>query len=174
MKKKIFLAALLSIILVACQSTPKDSAEEQVVVEPEIEVVLEDHGAEPLVVNIETYTLENDNFRTALWTGENLQLTLMSIPVGGEVGLELHDDIDQFLRIEQGEGMVYMGDAEDNLTFREKAGDDFAIFVPAGVWHNVKNTGDVPLKIYSIYAKPEHSHGTIHLDKDESDADHDH
>lgn len=172
MRMKLFLAAILSLLLMSCQAKQEGSAEENVAVKPEVEVVLEDHGAAPLVVDIDAYTLENENFRTALWTGEKLQLTLMSIPVGGEVGLEVHYDIEQFLRIEQGQGKVYMGDAKDNLTFIEDAYDDYAIFVPLGVWHNVKNVGDVPLKIYSIYAKPEHAHSTVHLDKAESDADH--
>lgn len=139
------------------------------------DVVLKDYGANPTVLNIEDYTLDNTNFRTTLWTGKNLQVTLMAIPVDGEVGLEVHHDIDQFLRIEEGSGTVYMGDAEDNLDFVRPAGDDDAVFVPAGKWHNIKNTGDTTLKLYSIYAPKEHPFGTVHVDKAASDADeHDH
>ncbi|MDO5726927.1 MAG: cupin domain-containing protein, partial [Bowdeniella nasicola] len=76
-----------------------------------------DQGPEPYVVNIEDKTLENDNFRTTLWTGKHLQMTVMSIPVGGDVGLEVHPDNDQFLRVEQGKGRCQMGDAQDELTF---------------------------------------------------------
>src|SRR5574344_1533895 len=98
---------------------------------------MKDYGPEPFVVDIEDATTDNTNFRTAFWTGKHLQMTLMSIPVGGEIGLEIHPDNDQFLRVEQGEGLVQMGDAEDNLTFEQKAEEDFGIFIPAGKWHNL-------------------------------------
>ncbi len=132
------------------------------------EVVLVDYGAEPTVLNIDNYTLSNENFRTTLWTGNNLQVTLMTIPVGGCVGLELHSNIDQFLRIEQGNGTVYMGDKQDKLDFTKEVAEDFAIFVPAGKWHNIVNTGDKPLKLYSIYAPAEHLHGTVHATQAEA------
>ncbi len=131
---------------------------------------LKDYGAESLVVNIEEATKQNETFRTALWTGKNLQVTLMSIAAGDDIGLEVHEHGDQFLRIEEGEGLVQMGDSEDNLSFEEKAEDDYAILIPAGKWHNVTNTGDKPLKIYSIYAPPEHPHSTVHETKAEADA----
>lgn len=134
-----------------------------------------DYGKKPYVVDIEEYTKENENFRVAIWTGDHLQVTLMSIEVGGEIGLEIHNGIDQFLRIEEGEGLCLMGDSPDNLTFQREVGDDDSIFVPAGVWHNVKNTGDKPLKIYSIYAGPEHPAGTIHKTYEEAmEAEHHH
>ncbi|MDZ7706727.1 MAG: cupin domain-containing protein [Trueperaceae bacterium] len=138
------------------------------------DVQLKDHGPSPYTVNIETATVENPNYRTALWTGTNLQLTLMSIPVGGEIGLEVHQEIDQFLRIEEGKGRVQMGDAEDDLDFDQEIGDDWVVLVPAGKWHNITNVGDEPLKIYSIYAPPEHPHGTVHATKAEGDAAEDH
>jgi len=134
------------------------------------DVTLKDYGPEPTVLNIEAYTLSNDNFRVALWTGANLQLTLMSIPVGEEVGLEQHHDLDQFLRIEEGTAKVVMGDTANSLTFTRTAGKDFAIFVPAGKWHNIINTGDKPLKLYSIYAPVEHPHGTVHRTRAEAEA----
>lgn len=138
-------------------------------------VVMKDYGREPTVLDIEAYTLGNDNFRQTLWTGENLQLTLMSIPVGGDVGLEMHPDIDQFLRIEDGEGRVMMGDTKDNLTFVEPVKADFVILVPAGKWHNIVNTGDKPLKLYSLYAPIEHPHGTVHSTQAEAmEAEHHH
>lgn len=129
-----------------------------------------DYGAQPFVIDIEQATLENDKFRVAKWTGSNLQMTLMSIQPGDDIGLEVHMDHDQFLRIEQGTGLVQMGPAEDDLDFERAAKDDFAIFVPAGVWHNVTNTGDLPLKLYSIYAPSEHPHGTVHDDKAAAEA----
>ena len=138
-------------------------------------VSLKDHGAEPTVLNIESHTLANENFRTALWTGSNLQVTLMAIPAGGDVGLEQHHDIDQFLRVEEGTARVMMGDSEDNLDFVREVSDDYAILVPAGKWHNIVNTGDKPLKIYSIYAPAEHPHGTVHKTRQEAmEAEHHH
>lgn len=130
-----------------------------------------DHGKEPYVVNIEEYTLENDNFRTTIWTGDHLQVTLMSIPVGGDIGLEIHKGIDQFLRIEEGVGLCQMGPEEDQLTFEKEVKADDAIFVPADTWHNVTNKGDKPLKIYSIYAAPDHKAGTIHKTQEDAEND---
>jgi mannose-6-phosphate isomerase-like protein (cupin superfamily) len=132
--------------------------------------MLKDYGAAPTVLDIDDYALSNNNFRTALWTGTFLQVTLMSIKVGGEVGLEQHADTDQFLRIEDGQAKVMMGDSENALTFVKTAEKDFAIIVPAGKWHNIINTGDKPLKLYSIYAPVEHSHGTVHKTFEEAEA----
>ena len=129
-----------------------------------------DYGTQPFVLDIEKATVENNAFRVAKWTGANMQMTLMSIEPGDDIGLEVHDDHDQFLRIEDGMGFVQMGSAEDNLDFEKNVEDDFAIFVPAGVWHNVTNTGDRPLKLYSIYAPSEHPAGTVHETKSEADA----
>jgi len=133
---------------------------------------LVDHGPEPYVVNITEATLQNSNFRLALWTGQHLQLTLMSIEVGDNIGLEIHNDLDQFLRIEQGQGFVAMGDSPDNLDFQKKVYDDWAIIIPAGKWHNLYNVGRVPLKLYSIYAPPAHPHGTVHRRKEDAVEDH--
>lgn len=137
-------------------------------------IELKDQGPRPYTVDIEEATVQNTNYRTALWTGKDLQVTLMSIPVGGEIGLEVHHEIDQFLRIEEGRGRVQMGDAEDDLPFDQEVGDDWVVLVPAGTWHNITNVGDEPLKIYSIYAPPEHPHGTVHATKAEGDAAEDH
>jgi mannose-6-phosphate isomerase-like protein (cupin superfamily) len=133
---------------------------------------MQDQGPEPYVVDIEDATLSNDTFRTTLWTGAHLQLTVMSIPVGGEVGLEMHDDRDQFLRLESGKARVQMGPEKDDLRFDREIEDDWVILVPAGSWHNVTNLGDEPLKLYSLYAPPEHPKGTLHKTKAESDAAH--
>lgn len=134
-----------------------------------------DHGPAPFVTDIEAATLANDAFRTTLWTGTHLQLTLMALQPGGEVGLEVHHHIDQFLRIEQGAGLVEMGPDRDDLSFRREVGDDDVILVPAGSWHNVTNTGDGLLRLYSLYGPAEHPHGTVHASKADADADeHDH
>jgi mannose-6-phosphate isomerase-like protein (cupin superfamily) len=120
-----------------------------------------DHGPEPYVTDIETLTLKNQNYRTTKWTGSHLQMTVMSIAVDGEVGLEVHPGTDQFLRIEQGTARVVMGPERDDLSFEEIAREDSAIIIPAGSWHNILNIGDDELKLYSLYAPPHHPHSTI-------------
>ena len=130
-----------------------------------------DRGKKPVVENIEGMTVENENFRTTIWTGEKLQVTVMSIEPGDDIGLEVHEGIDQFLRIEEGTGLCQMGPTEDNLNFESEVKDDDAIFVPADIWHNVTNTGDVPLKLYTIYAGPDHLPGTVHKTHEEAEND---
>jgi len=131
-----------------------------------------DFGGRPFVVDINRATLSNDTFRTALWTGPHLQLTVMSIAVGDDVGLEIHPHMDQFLRIEHGTGLAQMGDRRDNLYFEQPVFDDSAVFVPAGTWHNITNTGSTPMKLYSIYAPPGHPAGTVHNTKADDHEDH--
>lgn len=121
-----------------------------------------DHGNKPFVTNIEEETLANTNYRTALWTGELLQATLMCIPVGGDIGAEVHDENDQFLRVEQGRGRVIMGESEDKIILDTEVGPEFAIFIPKDTYHNVINIGDEDLKLYSIYGPSHHAHGTVH------------
>lgn len=133
--------------------------------------VYDDQGKKPWVIDVEKETLENTNFRTTMWTGEKLQMTVMEIPVGGDIGLEVHHGIDQFLRIEAGKGKCEMGPAEDDLNFVREVEDDDAIFVPADMWHNVTNIGDVPLKLYTIYAGPDHVPGTVHPTQADAEAD---
>jgi len=124
-----------------------------------------DYGCQPFVVNIEQATKQNNTFRTAVWTGKNLQVTLMSIPVGEDIGLEVHPNEDQFIRIEDGQGLVRMGDSQYALDFEQRVQQDYAVMVPAGKWHNLINIGDRPLKVYAIYAPPEHPFGTVHPTK---------
>lgn len=131
---------------------------------------LKDYGPKPIVVNIEGAAKINDTFRTVLWTGKYFQVTLMSIDVEDDIGLEMHPDTDQFIRVEQGEGLVRLGNRKDNLYYQKKVGPSDAIVVPAGTWHNLINIGNVPLKVYSIYAPPHHPHGTIQKTKAEAQA----
>lgn len=126
---------------------------------------LKDYGPAPIVVNIEGATKANDTFRMALWTGRYLQLTLMSIKPGEDIGQEMHPATDQFIRVEQGEGMVKMGNRKDMLSFQRRIGPSDAVIVPAGTWHNIVNVGNVPLKVYSIYAPPHHPRGTVQQTK---------
>ena len=116
--------------------------------------------------DLEQATEENEDFRRVVYTGKNLQLVLMSLAPGDEIGEEVHDDRDQFFRIEEGEGVITIDGVEHEVE------DDFAVIVPAGARHNVVNTGDEPLKLYTIYGPPEHKDGTVHKDKAQADRDH--
>ena len=96
----------------------------------------------------------------------------MSIDVGGDIGLEIHPYLDQFIRIEEGQGIIKMGDRKDKLDFEARVADDFIFIIPAGKWHNLINTGNKPIKLYSIYAPPQHPWGTVHKTKaDAEDAE---
>ncbi|HXK36151.1 MAG TPA: cupin domain-containing protein, partial [Candidatus Paceibacterota bacterium] len=108
------------------------------------------------VADIEQKTLENTDFRRVLYTGKNSQLVVMSIPPGGEIGAEVHADVDQFLRLEQGTGKAVLDGVEHAIA------DKSAIVVPAGMMHNFINTGTDDMKLYSIYSPPEHKDGTVH------------
>lgn len=121
-----------------------------------------DYGNEPFIVNVTAASCENPYYRRVLWTGDNLQVALMSIPIGDEAGLEKHTDNDQFIRIESGCAQVLMGNSAENLNIQKRVNNSFAVMVPAGVWHNIKNIGSVPLKIYTVYAPPHHKKGTVH------------
>lgn len=111
------------------------------------------------VGDIEKLTEENTDFRRVLYTGNNLQLVLMSIEPGEEIGAEVHEDRDQFFRVEKGAGEIRI---DDNVT-RVEADDAF--IVPAGARHNLVNTGDEPLRVYTIYGPPEHRDGVVHKTK---------
>jgi len=118
--------------------------------------------------NIEKATKRNEDFRRVLYTGANLQLVLMTLQPGEEIGEETHEDRDQFFRIEDGEGEIVI----DGV--RHKVEDDFAIVVPAGARHNLINTGREPLKLYTLYGPPEHRDGIVHHTKAEANAAHEH
>ena len=117
--------------------------------------------------NIERLTIENEDFRRVLYTGKNLQLVLMTLPPGCDIGEEVHEDRDQFFRIEEGRGIVYIDGAPNRVE------DNFAVIVPAGARHNVVNDGDEPLRLYTIYGPPEHKDGVVHRDKEQAERDHD-
>src|SRR5690606_11363854 len=118
--------------------------------------------------DIEKATKGNDKFRRVLYTGAHLQLVLMTLQPGEEIGEETHPDRDQFFRIEDGEGRIVIDGASHEVE------DDFAVIVPAGARHNVINSGKEPLKLYTIYGPPEHRDGTVHRTKAEADAGHEH
>jgi mannose-6-phosphate isomerase-like protein (cupin superfamily) len=124
------------------------------------------------VADIEAETLANEDFRRVLHTGDHLQLTVMSLAPGEDIGWEMHDHLDQFLRIEQGSGRLRFGKSKDSVDEEHQVGADWAIIVPAGTWHDVLNTGDEELKLYSIYAPAEHPPGTVHHTKADAEAAH--
>jgi len=121
------------------------------------------------IINIEDKTLNNESFREVLFTAPHSQLVVMSLLAGEEIGEEVHSDVDQFIRIEAGNGKAVL-DGEETLIM-----DGTAVVIPAGVSHNIINVGDSPLKLYTIYTPPEHRDGTIHKTKADALADeHDH
>ena len=112
------------------------------------------YGISPFVADMEKITEHNSKFKTVLWNGKHLQCNLMS--VAKEIGLEIHADSDQFLYIEEGMGYTVMGKDRNNLTYHAKLNKNSAVFIPAGTWHNIVNTGNRPLKLFSIYSPPHH------------------
>ncbi len=128
-------------------------------------VGLTDHGPNPEVINIEQTAIQNQNFRTAVWTGCHLQMTVMSIPPCGEIGIEVHPNTDQLIRVEQGTAVVKFGKCANQPDFQQNICKGDTVFIPAGTWHNVANTGRNALKVSSVYAPPNHRRGTVHLTK---------
>jgi mannose-6-phosphate isomerase-like protein (cupin superfamily) len=120
-----------------------------------------DIGPEPQSFDIEGATNQNPDYRAVAWSGRYLQVTLMSIPVGGDIGLEVHPETDQFLRLETGKGRVQMGAAKNQLTFDETVSDGWCVLVPAGTWHNITNMGAAPMQVYAIYAPAHHKPGKV-------------
>jgi mannose-6-phosphate isomerase-like protein (cupin superfamily) len=120
--------------------------------------------------DIERTTVENATFRTVVFTGEHTQLTVMRLAPGEDIGREVHPNLDQFIRVEQGAGRAELGSTEDRVDETYDVEDDWAIVVPAGVWHNVVNTGTGELKLYSLYSPPEHPAETVHRTKAEAEA----
>ena len=116
--------------------------------------------------NIEKRTVENEDFRHVLYTGHNLQLVLMTLKPGEEIGEEVHEDRDQFFRFEKGSCVVLIDGVENSVE------EDFGVIVPAGARHNVRNTGAEALRLYTIYAPPEHLDGLVKATKAEAEAAH--
>lgn len=132
---------------------------------------IKDNGPHPNAFDIEAATVDNPNYRTVAWTGKYLQVTLMSIPVGSSIGLEVHPETDQFLRIDAGSGRCRMGPTKDEVTFEQEVGDGWSIQVPAGTWHDVENTGEEPLQLYAVYAPVHHAQGIVQATAEDAEAD---
>ncbi len=135
---------------------------------------IEDIGPRPQVFDLERATLDNEAYRSVAWSGRYLQLTLMSIAPGEDIGLEVHAETDQFLRLDGGRGKVQMGPARDDLSFEREVSDGWAVFVPAGSWHNVTNIGDEPMQVYTVYAPVHHAAGKVQPTKADAERDEEH
>lgn len=120
-----------------------------------------EHGDEVYSLNVGRTACKNQNFRESYWTGRFLQMTLMSIPCGDDIGVEMHCDTDQYIRVEQGMAIALIGHSADNCCHKHKLNVGDAIFIPAGTWHNIVNASRHPLKISSIYAPPHHPKCTV-------------
>jgi mannose-6-phosphate isomerase-like protein (cupin superfamily) len=132
---------------------------------------IKDIGPQPQAFDIESATKDNTSYRSVAWSGRYLQVTLMSIPVGGDIGLEAHPETDQFLRLDAGSGRVQMGAAKDKLTFEKDVSDGWCVLVPAGTWHNITNTGATPMQVYTIYAPVHHASDKVQATAAEAEAD---
>lgn len=129
-----------------------------------------DHGKEPFALDLYQAAKQNETYRTVIWTGEYFQVTLMSIDVGDDIGLEVHPKANQFTYIVDGQGLIQMGNSKDNLYYDMNGSKGFAMLVPAGTWHNITNTGNTPLKMYTIYAPPIHPFGAVEMTKSDAEA----
>ena len=132
---------------------------------------VDDIGPRPNAFDIETATRENSTYRTVVWTGAHLQVTLMSIPPGSSVGLEAHPDTDQFLRLDAGRGRVTMGPSEDDLSFVQEVADGWCVTVPAGTWHDIVNIGETDMRLYAIYAPVHHAAGIVQQTAEDAERD---
>lgn len=122
---------------------------------------IKDVGPQPQSFDLESATRDNASYRSVAWSGRYLQVTLMAIPVGGDIGLEAHPQTDQFLRLDAGTGRVQMGAFKDILTFEKDVSAGWCVLVPAGTWHNITNTGTAPMQLYTIYAPAHHRPDTV-------------
>jgi mannose-6-phosphate isomerase-like protein (cupin superfamily) len=134
-------------------------------------MTIADVGPQPQSFDLERATRENRNYRTVAWSGRYLQVTLMSIAVGKDIGLEVHPDTDQFIRLDAGRGRAQIGPSKDQLTFDQAVSDGWCVLIPAGSWHNVTNVGQDPMQLYVIYAPAHHKPGKVHRSAADSTKD---
>ena len=130
--------------------------------------IFKDYGGAPLILNLPVAAERNESFRQALWTGNDLQLTVMSIPVGGEIGAEMHENLDQMLRVESGVALIRIGESESTLRDARRVGVGSVLLIPSGTYHNLLNVGREPLCLSSVYAPPAHPKGTVHKTKEDA------
>lgn len=130
-----------------------------------------ENKATPYVADINCLAMNNRNFRTVIWTGCHLQMTLMCIPVCEDIGAEIHTDTDQFIRIEHGNATLMTGCCKCRMDSQQSLCEGDGVFIPAGTWHNIINTGNEPLKVSSIYAPPNHPWNTMQRTKCDAEYD---
>lgn len=135
---------------------------------PDVQI-LADVGPDPMVLNIDSAVRDNTYFRSTLWTGENLQITLMSLLPNEELGAEVHEGIDQFIKIQSGRAKVLIGRSAEEFYYQRLVDKDYAVIIPSGTWHNVINLGSEPLKLYSVYAPAHHEKGKVHISKNDDE-----
>ena len=172
MKKAILsvlFAAILALSVIPVTAAAAPAAEESVHACTS-KTDLSDHGPNPYAAKLARLACKNPNYRTTVWSGGLLQLTVMCIPKKGEIGLEVHPDTDQFLYVVEGSGTVLMGPEKGKLNYTMPVEKGSGIFVPYGMWHNVVNKGSGDLKLFTVYAPPHHPHGTVHKTKAIADA----
>ena len=128
-----------------------------------------DFGPYPYAAHIGYEAWQNENFRRAFWTGEQLQMTLMSLMPGEDIGVEMHSETDQIIRVEQGQAIAWMGRDRNRQDNQIHLFEGNALFIPAGTWHNVMNTGTGMLKLSSIYAPVQHERGTLQRTRKEAE-----
>ena len=134
-------------------------------------MTITDIGPQPNAFDLEAATTANTHYRAVAWSGKYLQVTLMSIPAGESIGLEMHPETDQFLRLDAGQGKAQMGPAPDQLAFEQDVSDGWCVLVPAGTWHNVTNTGEEPMRLYTVYAPVHHAAGKVQATADDAERD---
>lgn len=135
------------------------------------EKYIKDYGPEQIIIPIDKLSRINTNYRASIWTGEHMQATLMRINPNDDVGVEIHENLEQLLFITSGVAEVYYGKTEKQLSFEGYAEVGDMITVPAGTWHNIKNASQSPLKMYSVYAPVKHAYGTIQKTKSDAVGD---
>lgn len=162
--RKYIIYLSIFLLLLSCNSNPDQESSDIRIQDRELNAVPKtlQPEADPFVVDIEQATLGNENYRKVSWTGEHMQLVFMSLAPGEEIHLEKHDDLDQFIRLEQGQAQIRMGQTRDELTFESNMVEDWAALIPAGFYHHVKNIGDTTLKLYTLYGPGAHPEETVH------------
>ncbi|MBQ4101062.1 MAG: cupin domain-containing protein [Oscillospiraceae bacterium] len=135
---------------------------------------VQDYGDNPFSANIDMLTRQNPYFRTVLWTGKHLQLVLMRLRSGEAIGGEVHPRTDQFIKVVEGRAEVLMGKSADDISYKKIIGEGYMTIIPAGWYHNIKNIGGRSLRLYTIYAPPEHPAGTVHKTKKDAEQEHHH
>lgn len=134
-------------------------------------MTIKDIGPKPFAFDIEKATEDNDNYRDVAWSGKYLQVTLMSIEPGKSIGLEQHPETDQFIRLESGTGRATLGPSKDDLSFQQDVSDGWSVLVPAGMWHDVINTGDEPMRLYTVYAPVHHAADIVQATAEDAERD---